>query len=80
MLKTNGTLLLLLPAAGHGRSSHGACSLTMDGSTETCSAPYSAPPSHLRATAQVSDIACHLLASDLGRVNLLLISKLSIIL
>ena len=34
MLKTNGTLLLLLPAAGHGRNPHGACSLTMDGSTE----------------------------------------------
>ena len=36
MLKTNGTLLLLLPAAGHGHNLHGACSLTMYvyGSTE----------------------------------------------
>ena len=86
MLKTNGTLLLLLTATGHDghdRNLHGACLLTMthhdgrrreqqQGAPKTCSAPYSAPPSHLRATAQVSDIACHL-ASDLGRVNLLLI-------
>ena len=55
MLKTK---LSLLTATVHGRNLHGACLLTMDGSTEdVLSSVLSSALSSPRSYSQVSDIA-----------------------